>query len=197
MLDVVTDDFRELSQKPSFRKSPACAQSNDIRFLDPLNRMLYWDIKYYLPGLLHMEDRTSMAVSIESRVPFLDHRIVEFAAAIPPRIKLKELRLKHIEREVARRFLPQEIVDRKDKQGFYPPTPLWFKQELLPMIQDILSSRSFRERGIFDMPVLERKIQDYINGKIDYSEQIWMALNVELWHQQFIDGPQYHHERPK
>jgi asparagine synthase (glutamine-hydrolysing) len=134
-----------------------------------------------------------MAVSIESRVPFLDHRIVEFAATIPPDIKLKDLRLKHIEREVARRFLPQEIVDRKDKQGFYPPTPLWFKRELLPMIQDILSSRSFRERGIFDVPVLERKMQDYITGKIDYSEQIWMVLNVELWHQQFIDVPAHHY----
>lgn len=195
MLDVVTDDLRELSQEHPFRGKPACTQTDNVTFDDPLNRMLYWDIKYYLPGLLHLEDRTSMAVSIESRVPFLDHRIVEFAAAIPPRIKLKELRLKHIEREVGRRFLPQEIVDRKDKQGFYPPTPLWFKRELLPMIQDILSSRSFRERGIFDVPALERKMQDYITGKIDYSEQIWMALNIELWHQQFIDGPAHHYQR--
>ena len=189
MLNVVTDDFRELSQKPSFRERSACIRTDD----DPLNSMFYWDIKCYLPGLLHLEDRTSMAVSIESRVPFLDHRIVEFAAAIPPDIKLKELRLKHIEREVARKFLPQEIVDRKDKQGFYPPTPLWFKRELLPMIQDILFSLTFRERGIFDVPVLESKMQDYITGKIDYSEQIWMMLNVELWHQQFIDVPAHHY----
>lgn len=184
ILNVVTDEFRELIQEQYFQEDSTCTSADGI----PLNNMLYWDTKHYLPGLLHVEDRTSMAVSIESRIPFLDHRIVEFAATIPPHIKLKELRLKHIEREAARRLLPREIVDRKDKQGFYPPTPVWFKGELLPMIKDIIYSRTFRERGIFDVPLLENKMQDYINGKIDYSEQIWMLLNIELWHQQFIDG---------
>lgn len=184
MMSVLTDDFRENSQKKYLLDIPSLSIDAD----DPLDEMLYWDIKHYLPGLLHLEDRTSMAVSIESRVPFLDHRIVEFAATVPSYIKMKELRLKHIEREVARRFLPREIVDRKDKQGFYPPIPLWFKGELFPMIRDIFDSRSFRERGIFDGSALENKVQDFISGKIDYSEQIWMAINIELWHQQFIDG---------
>lgn len=188
MLDIVTGDFRKVAQEHTHQDGAAALEAHQ----DRLNRMLYWDIKHYLPGLLHLEDRTSMSVSIESRVPFLDHRIVEFAASVPARIKMKELRLKHIEREVARRFLPMEVVDRKDKQGFYPPTPVWFKRELLPMIQDIVRSRSFRERGIFDIALLEGQMENYVRGKTDYSEQIWMALNVELWHQQFIDTNSRH-----
>jgi asparagine synthase (glutamine-hydrolysing) len=100
---------------------------------------------------------------------------------------MKGLILKYIEREVARRFLPPEIVNRKDKGIFSPPIQLWFKKDLLPILQDIFHSRTFQERGIFNVSFLEKKVKSFLSGEIDYSEQIWMVLNVELWHQQFID----------
>lgn len=183
ILDITTDDFKEMTEKTS--------NVHDIAMdsiIDSLNKIQYWDIKNYLPALLHVEDRTSMAVSIESRVPFLDHRIVEFSATIPSYLKMKGLVLKYIERESARGFLPSEVVNRKDKGIFSPPIQIWFKNALLPVIQDVLHSRIFRERGIFNIPSLEKRVRHFLNGKIDYSEQIWMVLNVELWHQQFIDN---------
>lgn len=87
--------------------------------------MTYFDLKGSLPALLHVEDRTSMAVSIESRVPFLDHRIVEFMARIPPNIKFAGGRMKHLFKEVARNAVPSTILDRKDKMGFPTPIVQW------------------------------------------------------------------------
>ncbi|MFC1576935.1 asparagine synthase (glutamine-hydrolyzing) [Candidatus Omnitrophota bacterium] len=157
------------------------------RAMSRINALQYWDIKHYLPALLHLEDRTSMAVSIESRVPFLDHRIVEFCAAIPASIRMKGLALKHVEREMAKKILPPEVANRKSKGVFSPPIRKWFKEDLFGLVRDIVNSGSFRKRGIFDTRLLERHMKDFIDGRIDYSEQLWMVLNVELWHRQFID----------
>jgi asparagine synthase (glutamine-hydrolysing) len=185
ILEITTDKFND--EIGIVEKSPNIHNIAMDSIADSFNKMQYWDIKNYLPALLHIEDRTSMAVSIESRVPFLDHRIVEFSATIPPYLKMKGLVLKYIEREAGKRFLPPEVVNRKDKGIFSPPIQLWFKKDFFPIIQDIFHSQVFRERGIFNVSSLEKKINYFRSGKIDYSEQLWMVLNVELWHQLFID----------
>lgn len=152
-----------------------------------LNDMLYWDMKYYLPGLLQIEDRTSMAVSIESRIPLLDYRLVEFMAKVPSHIKMKNLILKHMEREAMRDILPKEIVDREDKMGFYAPIYVWFRRDLKQYVENIIFSNSFKERSIFDMQKVRDRYKSYIEGGPDFSEQLWMLINVELWHRIFID----------
>lgn len=100
---------------------------------DPLNRMVYFDLKQYLPGLLHVEDRTSMAFSLESRVPLLDHRLVEWMASIPPWLRCRDYELKPLLRGAMEKQLPREIVERRDKLGFPTPTREWFDGPLLDM----------------------------------------------------------------
>ena len=152
-----------------------------------LESFLYWDVKNYLPGLLQIEDRTSMAVSVESRIPLLDYRLVEFMAKVPPHIKMKDLILKYMEREAMRDLLPGKIVNRKDKMGFYAPVAVWFKRELRPYVEDVIYSKSFKERELFDMEKVKAKVDSYFSGGPDFSEQLWMLINIELWYRIFID----------
>ena len=152
-----------------------------------LTEMQKWEIGKYLPGLLQVEDRTSMGFSVESRVPLLDYRLVEFAASIPFKIKMKNHELKYLLRKVAAAYLPREIVERRDKQGFLSPIAVWFRGDLFPFVNDILSSRRFRERGLFEMKKITRNIDQFRQGKIDCAEEIWQLLNIELWHRIFID----------
>lgn len=156
------------------------------RSRDPLDQMLYWDTKVYLNGLLMLEDRMSMANSLEERVPFLDYRIVEFAAKLPHNMKLNGLTTKYIVKKLVKRYLPDEIINKR-KMGFPVPIKKWFKEEHKDWITDVLSSKTAAERGIFNSKALE----DTINGKHSddrYWERIiWTALNTELWFRQFID----------
>jgi asparagine synthase (glutamine-hydrolysing) len=163
----------------------------DLPLADPMNRMLYWEIKNYLPGLLHAEDRMSMAVSLESRVPLLDHRMVEFAATIPPELKMRHLVTKFIERESMRGVVPDSILDRKDKRGTPSPLPKWFGGGLSDRVRSVLTDRRATERGIFDPALVERAMSQHTRGNGNYGDQIWMLLSVELWHRTFIDGPTY------
>ena len=119
-----------------------------------INRMTYFDLKGSLPALLHVEDRTSMAVSIESRVPFLDHRIVEFMARIPPNIKFAGGRMKHLFKEVARNAVPSTILDRKDKMGFPTPIVQWTRGVARDFVRDTLLSDRARLRGIYNLSLI-------------------------------------------
>src|SRR2546428_6983056 len=106
---------------------------------DPLSRMLYVDTKLWLPDdLLARGDKTSMAVSLEARVPLLDHHLVEFAAALPPRLKLRRATRKYLLRKVASKWLPEAVLTRK-KQGFPTPIGIWFRHEARDFLRDHLS----------------------------------------------------------
>jgi len=144
-----------------------------------LDRCLYHDLRHYLPILLHAEDRVSMARSLESRVPLLDHRIIEFLATVPPAQKTAGMRPKALLRRAARRWLPATIVDRSDKGPFAVPTNRWLSRELLPLIRNVLQSRSTLERGVFDPRLLRNGLVELISP--------WVALNVELWYRIFFD----------
>jgi len=162
---------------------------DDLPLVDPMNRMFYWEIKNYLPGLLHADDRTSMAVSLESRVPLLDYRVVEFAATIPPELKMRHLVTKFILRESMRGTVPDAILDRKDKRGTPSPLPKWFGGALSGPVRDVLTDRRTRERGLFLPDAVDRALARHAAGRANYGQQIWMMLKVELWHRTFIDAP--------
>lgn len=148
-----------------------------------LNRMLYFDLKVHLPALLHVEDRTSMACGLESRVPLLDHRIAELLATIPPVIKFKGGQPKYLFRKVIKNLVPEQVFNRKDKMGFPVPLHLWFKNSLGEFAKEVLLDKRARERGIFDPIALETAIKE----EKDFGRVIWGALCLELWFKTFID----------
>jgi asparagine synthase (glutamine-hydrolysing) len=152
-----------------------------------LDRLLYTDLKTYLVELLMKQDQMSMAASIESRVPFLDHHLVEFAAALPPRMKLRGFTTKWILRQAVQGIVPHEILTRK-KMGFPVPFAVWMRGPWGDTARDVLLDRRTRERGIIDPAAVRRLIEAHQAGTADGADAIWSLLNLELWHRTFIDG---------
>jgi asparagine synthase (glutamine-hydrolysing) len=152
-----------------------------------LDRLLYTDLKTYLVELLMKQDQMSMAASIESRVPFLDHHLVEFAAGLPPRLKLRGFRTKWILREAVRTLLPQEILTRK-KMGFPVPFAMWMKDRWQGVARDVLLDRRTRERGLINPVAVEQLISAHAANTQEGGDAIWSLLNLELWYRTFVDG---------
>ena len=151
-----------------------------------INKMTRFDLKTLLPALLHVEDRTSMAVSLESRVPLLDHRIVELVASMPPMVKFKGGRSKHIFREVVKPFVPPVVYARTDKMGFPVPLTEWFrKSPVREFVRDTLTGARARSRGILSPEGLESALAN----EQEYGRGLWGLLCFELWSQAFIDQP--------
>jgi asparagine synthase (glutamine-hydrolysing) len=149
--------------------------------------VLYTDIKTYLVELLMKQDQMSMSTSIESRVPFLDHTLVEFASRLPDRMRLSGLTTKHILREAVRGLLPESILTRK-KMGFPVPFAGWVSDRWHPVARDVLMDRRTRQRGLFDPAAVDRLLQDHRAGVRRGGDAIWALLNLELWYRTFIDG---------
>ena len=149
-----------------------------------LNKMTHFDQQTLLPALLQVEDRVSMAVSLESRVPLLDYRIAELVASMPPTIRFKGGKTKHILNEGMATLLPEAILKRKDKMGFPVPLKEWWQGPLKDFISDTLLSKSCRERGLFNPEGLEK----LLHKEGQYGRQVWGVLCLELWFRQFIDG---------
>jgi len=154
---------------------------------DNLNLMLYMDLKTWLPDdLLSKVDRMSMAASLEARVPYLDHRLVEFAFALPSSMKLRGSTGKYILKKVASKYLPKEIINRR-KMGFGVPLASWFRKELRPLLVDTLHSEKFQKRGYFNIAKTEEILQEHLSGQKDHHLLLYGLLLVELWHRRFID----------
>ena len=149
-----------------------------------INKMTHFDQKTLLPALLRIEDRVSMAVSLESRVPLLDKRIVDLVTSMPPPLKFQGGQTKHILRKAIAGWLPKSILKRKDKLGFPVPLKEWMQGGCVrDFVGDTLLSRRSLERGIFNPDALHAMLdQQGVGGR-----QLWGALSLELWHQQFID----------
>ena len=155
----------------------------------PLAALLAANMRSYLPDdLLIKADRCSMQASLETRAPFLDHPLVEYAATIPLNLKLRGAETKFILKEAARGLLPAEIIARR-KHGFGLPLGAWLRRDISPM-RAILLSRRARERGFFDMRVVERLIDEHAAGQRDHNRQLWTLLTFEEWQRQFIDPAQ-------
>jgi asparagine synthase (glutamine-hydrolysing) len=148
-----------------------------------INKMLYYDFKASLPALLHVEDRTSMAASIESRVPILDHKIVEYAASLPPKEKFANGQLKAILKKSVQGLLPEKVLNRKDKMGFPVPINSWMKNSSKKFVLDILFSKQAKERGLYNIDILKKH---YDNEQV-FGRATWGVLCLELWHRIFID----------
>jgi asparagine synthase (glutamine-hydrolysing) len=152
-----------------------------------LDRLLYTDMKTYLVELLMKQDQMSMAASIESRVPFLDHQLVEFAAGLPARMKLRGLTTKWVLREAVRDLLPPAILTRK-KMGFPVPFGDWIQGKWNDVARDVLLDTRSRQRGIIDAGAVERLLNAQAAGVSDGADAVWSLLNLELWYRTHIDG---------
>lgn len=156
---------------------------------DPISRMLYVDTKLWLPDdLLARGDKTSMAASLEARVPLLDHKLVEFAASLPSDLKVRRLTRKYLLREVSRAWLPPEIINRK-KKGFPVPMSLWFRTEARDFVNDLLSPDVVRRRGLFEPGYVAGLLREHDTGFADHGPLLWALISVELWHRRMIDAP--------
>ena len=154
----------------------------------PLNRLLYVDMKTFLPCLnLDYTDRTSMAATLEVRVPLLNHELVELAARMPPRLKLRGLRRKYILKRAAEQLLPREVVWRK-KAGFGAPIRAWLRGPLRPLVDELLSEEVVRRRGLFRPAEVRRVVESNLSGREDYNLQVLQLLTLEMWQRIFLDG---------
>lgn len=151
-----------------------------------LDKLLYVDIKTYLHELLMKQDQMSMAASIESRVPFLDHKLVEFTAHMPQRLKLRGKSTKWILREAMSGLLPKEILTRS-KMGFPVPVGRWLRTGYKNIVDDLILSERTLERGIFDPTFVRGLVAGHMAGE-NHDERLWFLLNFEIWQRQFIDG---------
>ncbi|MBX3298141.1 MAG: asparagine synthase (glutamine-hydrolyzing) [Acidobacteria bacterium] len=153
---------------------------------DLLDRLLYVDTKTYLHELLMKQDQMSMAASIESRVPFLDHRLAGFAARLPRRMKLRGSTTKWILREAMKGILPAEILDRP-KMGFPVPVGNWFRGAYKHIVDEYVLSERALARGVFDESAVRSLVARHNAGE-NHDERIWSLVNFEIWQRQFFDG---------
>src|SRR4030095_15296581 len=117
----------------------------------------------------------------------LDHKLVEFAAALPPHLKLRRLARKYLLKKVSKRCLPAQMTDRK-KKGFPIPMSVWFRREARSFVRAILSPAALRRRGLFNPTYVEKLLGEHEAGSADHGTPIWGLLNLELWHRLFIDS---------
>jgi len=143
-------------------------------------------MKTYLHELLMKQDQMSMAASIESRVPFLDHKLVEFATGLPERMKLRGITTKYILREAMRNKLPKEILSRK-KMGFPVPVGKWLRGPFRHLVDEYILSDRARERSILRHDYIRGLVKRHNAGE-NHSERLWSLINFEIWQRQFIDG---------
>ncbi|MBU0756059.1 MAG: asparagine synthase C-terminal domain-containing protein, partial [Planctomycetes bacterium] len=155
---------------------------------DLIERFVQTDLKTYLPGdLLVKVDRAFMAYGLEGRSPFLDHKLVEFAAALPMHLKLRGRTSKFILKEALRPLLPGAVIDRA-KKGFGVPIHAWLRGVLKEPAFDLLTGPRAASRGIFNTDAVRDLLQNHMAGKVNLHHEIWALLMLELWHRAFIDG---------
>lgn len=182
---LLTDEFRDSIRAGS-------AYCNVLRYWeqssgDLLQRLLYTDIKTYLVELLMKQDNTSMAASIESRVPFLDHVLVEWAARVPARIQIRGTAGKQILKKGMEGLLPREIIYRT-KLGFPTPWSGWLTGSQLDSIERLLLEPRSMSRGFFNRGTIERIFREHRAQHRDHYDRIWRLLNLELWHRVCLEG---------
>lgn len=166
--------------------------AHSMQFFSPvsngnlLNRLLYLDIKTYLVELLMKQDQMSMAASIESRVPFLDHKVVEFAAHLPARMKIRNFSGKYLLRRVMEDRLPSEIMNRT-KKGFPTPVQPWLRGPLFEKVSATLTDGRLAERRLVRPSFVNSLLDQHRRGNARATDGCWRLLNFELWNRIFID----------
>lgn len=176
--------WEELSSYTPYETYLDIFNANNVEPKSYFDKMTHFDFKTLLPALLQVEDRMSMAHGLESRVPFLDHELIEFAATIPANIKFKNGNMKYILRNAMGKYVPDEIMNRTDKMGFPTPFNYWAKNDAHDFICDILSSQKAKTRPYIKNDIVMQKI----NGENKFSRNIWGFLCLELWQREFHDN---------
>ena len=185
-LEVATDDFRNLAENADaigvLDKWFAAANGSSI-----IDATLLTDLMTYLPNdLLVKVDIASMANSLEARSPFLDHKVIEFAASLPANQKMRGMQTKYLLKKVAAQLVPKEVVYRR-KMGFGVPIGRWLRDEMRPFLHEVLLSDRSMKRGIIKPEALRQYVQEHTESKRDHSYKLWTLLMLELWFQRFID----------
>ena len=196
---LLPNPFRSFVQKllkgdrtgiqPEFRKRYFRHFSTPVKFGNDLNDYLYQIFRQtILPSLLRYEDRSSMAFSLETRLPFLDYRLVEFVFSLPVEQKISQGVTKIILRNAMEGIIPEEIRRRMDKMGFATPEEVWFRTALKNKIEEMIHSESFAARGYFDIREVQKTFSEHCEGKGNFSPIIWRWINLELWFRIYIDN---------
>ncbi len=168
----------------------------DCASAEVLTRLQHIDMKVYLPDdILVKTDRMSMANSLEARVPFLDHRVVEFAASLPAALKLRRLTKKYILKRTMSRELPAKVLNGK-KRGFNVPIAGWLRQELRDLVHEVLGPQRLKETGFFRPEAVAAMIRDHELMRVDYSRNIWCLLVFMLWHDEYVRCPRVNVQPP-
>ncbi len=181
---IASDVRRRLTTLDPYATATELMAGSDAKTL--LDRLLYVDTKTYLHELLMKQDQMSMAASIESRVPFLDHPLVEFTARLPERLKLRGGTTKYILREAMRDVLPSEILTR-GKMGFPVPIGAWLRGPYRRIVDELVLSPRAMERGLLDPTAIRGIVARHAAGE-DHSERLWSLVNLEIWHRVVVDG---------
>jgi asparagine synthase (glutamine-hydrolysing) len=181
-LESYSEDFRAtFDREGAFERFQKIFNHPDTKSY--FNKMTHFDMVSSLPALLQVEDRVSMAASLESRVPLLDRRVVDLVTSMPAPLKFKGAEMKYALKRAIGDILPERILRRKDKMGFPVPLHLWARGKAQEFMKDTLLSNDCRARGIFDMVSVEK----LLDGELPFGRRIWGLLNLELWYRQFID----------
>ena len=152
--------------------------------------MLYLDTKIWLPDNLLMKgDKMSMAASLESRMPLLDYKLIEYAASIPSAMKVKLFQAKYLLKRAYADFLPRPILTRK-KMGFNVPNGIWFREGQRHIITQLLLSERTHSRGFLNHECVATLLRDHLEGRTQYPNQLFILASLELWFRVFIDKPE-------
>ena len=158
-----------------------------VRHLPAVSRQMRLDLATYLPeDVLTKVDRMSMAHSIESRVPLLDHPLVEFALRLPLEFKIRDGERKWLLRRVAARVLPPSVLAKR-KQGFGVPLGVWFRGRLREAFSDVLDSPRARQRGYLEPREVARLLREHLDGRRNHELRLWQLVMLELWHRAYLD----------
>lgn len=186
MLDCIRREFsNDYSPYQSFSKIFTTDNVNINSYFD---RMTHFDFKTLLPALLQVEDRMSMAHGVESRVPLLDYKLIEFVATIPSSFKMKDGDMKHIFKKAMREYIPECIQNRKDKMGFPLPLNQWIKNDAKEFVFDIFSSQKAKNRDLID----NSKVLEKVTNESEFGRNVWGMLSLELWQKEFHDKGSYY-----
>jgi asparagine synthase (glutamine-hydrolysing) len=189
LIDRSTDmvgevDWSSLDKTGAFEAFRAIFNNQDnVRKEAYFDKMTHFDFKCLLPALLHVEDRMSMAHGLESRVPLLDHPLVEFLATVPADVKFKDGQMKQLIKTAYRDTLPKSVLERRDKMGFPVPLKEWFENPLRTFVTDVFAEQRSRHRAYFNTDVVLANFQ----GARRFSRKTWGLLSLELWQQRFHD----------
>ncbi|HEY0069897.1 MAG TPA: asparagine synthase (glutamine-hydrolyzing) [Chloroflexia bacterium] len=181
---------------PTFTQAPAGQPPNAHREALPatpakrsaLGSVMYYDLKWYLPALLQVEDRTSMAFSLESRAPLLDYRLIELASRVPAPLRIKHLDMKHIFKAAVKDLLPVSIHARTDKMGMPTPVDIWFRDSLAGWVREQIDSPEAREFGLLDHDYVQKALAEHQSGARDRSLDLWKMLNLVTWWRLHVAG---------